>query len=117
MADSDFVTGMRLSSQEIDVLGKYVEMMEQATKDKLGFADSGAVAFTPGALLVVAVAKFVYDVYQDYGKVALSARDLQSHFKSVANELAELESVDKGSLSLDTYAKFRKDLMEAKRHA
>ena len=111
----DFVQGMRLSPREIDVLERYVGVIEQATKNRMEFVKSELVAFTPGALLVVAVANFAYRVYQDYGSQALTPEDLQVHFKSVASELAELESRGDEALTLDTYARFRKELMAAKR--
>lgn len=116
MADgSSFVEGMRLTSREIDVLDKYVGMIEQATKSRVDFANSGQVAFTPGALLAVAVARFAYQVYRDYGSVALSPEEIQAEFKTIARELAELEAGGPEAMNLDTYARFRKDLMSSRK--
>jgi hypothetical protein len=112
--ESTFISGMRLTQAEVAALDRYVSMIEQAEKNRLGFINSGQVAFTPGALLAIAVAKFVYEVYQDYGKVALGPEEFQRHFKTIARELAELESMGEESLSLDVYARLRKELMAAR---
>ncbi len=120
MADKpDFIRNMRLSRQELDVVDRYVGIIEQATKSRLDFIRDGGgqVAWTPGALLVVAVAKFAYDVYQDYGKVAVSPDDFQLHFKSIARELAALEQAGEDSVGLDTFARLRADLLDAKKLA
>lgn len=114
---SDFIEGMRLNAREIDALDRYVGLIEKAAKNRLDFVKSDEVAFTPGALLAVAVARFAYEVYQDYGSVALTPEDIQMHFKSIAQEMAELESMGEEALTLDRYAKFRRDLMAAKRSA
>ena len=113
--DSTFVSGMKLTQAEVDGLDRFVRTIEEATNNRLGFVNSDTVAFTPGALLAVAVAKFVYDVYQDYGVVAISREEFQAQFKSIAKELADLESAGEESLSLDTYARFRRDLAAAKK--
>ena len=112
--DSTFVKGMKLTPSEIAVLDRYVNLIEQADKNPLEFVASNRVAFTPVAMLVIALAKFAYDVYQDYGKVAISPEELQMHFKSIAKKLADLESGGEESLSLDTYARLRRELVGAK---
>lgn len=112
---SNFIEGMRLSPDEISALDRYVGIIEQATKNRVEFSNSGQVAFTPGALLVVAVAEFAYRVYRDYGQVALTPEDLQVHFKSVARELAELEAGVEESAGLDAFARLRKQLVAAKK--
>lgn len=116
MADeSTFVQGMRLTPREIDVLERHVGMIEQAAKNRMDFLKGDVVAFTPGALLAVAVARFAYEVYRDYGSVALRPEDLQMHFKSIAQELVELETNGEEALSLDVYARLRRDLVAAKK--
>lgn len=113
--NSNFVRDMKLTQRELDVVDRYVGIIEQATKNKLDFIGGGTVAWTPGALLVVAVAKFAYDVYQDYGKVAVSREEFQSHFKSIAKELSALEAAGEDSLSLDTFSRLRNDLLLSKK--
>lgn len=106
---------MRLTPAEVRALERYVGMIERASKSKLDFLGSGEVAFTPGAMLAVAVANFAYEVYKDYGHVALTPEDIQMHFKSVAKELAALEARGEDAPSLDIYARFRRDLMASKK--
>jgi hypothetical protein len=57
-ADDTFVHGMGLTEAEIDALDRYIGLMEQATKNPKDFARSEAVAFTPRAMLAIAVAEF-----------------------------------------------------------
>lgn len=113
--EASLFSTMKLSPMEISALDRHVSLIEQANKNRLDFLRSDAVAFTPGALLAVAVARFAYQVYQDYGRVAMSPEDIQSHFKDVARELAELEAGGEDSLSLDIYSRFRRDLVAAKK--
>lgn len=112
---NDFFKDMKLSRQEIETFEKYVTTIEKAQKNGVEFLNADVLAFTPAALLVVAVAKFAYDVYQDYGTIAADPHDFQVHFKSIIKELSALESMDQDSPSLDTYARLRKDLICAKK--
>ena len=112
---ADFVKGMRLTDREITALERQLGVIEQAAKNRLDFVSSDTVAFTPGALLVVATAEFAYRVYQDYGRVALAPEELQRHLKDVATRLADLESSGDVALSLDLYTKLRHDLMGARK--
>lgn len=112
---SSFIEGMKLTPQEIDALDRYVGVIEEAAKNRVDFARSDRVAFTPGAMLVVAVAEFAYRVYRDYGQVALTPEDLQVHFKSIARELAELEAGVEESVGIDAFARLRKQLVAAKK--
>jgi hypothetical protein len=113
--DATFFKGMKLTQAEISILDRYVGIIEQAQKNRVDFYRSGTVAFTPGAMLVIAVAKFVYDVYQDYGSIAITPEDIQRQFKSIAKELAELESRGTDAPSADIYARFRQELLATKK--
>ena len=74
------------------------------------------MAFTPGALLVVAVADFAYELYKDYHKgSSFTDEEFAVEFKNVARELAELEARGEVAPSLDVYARFRRDLREWRR--
>lgn len=111
----DFIKGLNLNKEEIATLERFVDLVEKAQKDRFQFFRGQEVAFTPGALLAVAVAKFVYDVYQDYGRVAVDITTFQKHFKEVIGELREIEEMTGESGSLDTYSKLRKDLGSIKK--
>lgn len=111
----NFFKDMKLTKNEIQTFEKYVGVMERAQKNSVEFINSEALAFTPAALLVVAVAKFVYDVYQDYGAVATDPREFQTHFKSIIKDLNRLEELDGDVPSLDVYARLRKTLIAAKK--
>jgi hypothetical protein len=113
--DPEFVRGMRLTQAEVDALDRYIGIIEQAAKNPVDFARSDAVAFTPGALLVVAVARFAYQVYCDYGKAAVTPQDIQFQWKEIAKELAEIESGGLDAVGLDTYAKLRRGLVASRR--
>lgn len=114
--DSDqFVRGMQLTAAEIDVLSKYLDVMEQADKHPEEFLRSEAAAFTPGALLVVAVAEFAYRVYCDYGKAMVTPEMIQTQWKKIARELAAIESGGEAALGLGSYARMRKGLLAAKK--
>lgn len=112
---NEFFQEMNLSKSEIETFEKYVSIIEKAQKNSVEFINTDVLAFTPGALLVVAVAKFAYDVYQDYGAVAVDPREFQMHFKGIIKELNELENMDLDSPSLDIYTRLRKDLILAKK--
>ena len=116
LRNPDFIKGMNLSKVEIETFERYVDLIEKAQKNSVEFFnDKERLAFTPAALLVVAVAKFAYDVYQDYGVVARTPAEFQVHFKKVIQELCEIEAMsEEGAPNLDTYAKLRKDLLDAK---
>lgn len=113
--EDDFVRGMRLTAQEVEVLDRYINLMEQASKNPADFVRTEAAAFTPGALLVVAVARFAYQVYCDYGKAMVTPEMIQSQWKDIAKELAAIESRGEQALGLDSYARLRKGLLAAKR--
>ncbi len=119
LRNPEFIKGMNLSKAEIDTFERYVDLIEKAEKNSVAFFhDADQLAFTPAALLVVAVAKFAYDVYQDYGHSVVNASDFQAHFKGVIKELCRIEEMsDKGAPSLDTFAQLRKDLLEAKKNS
>lgn len=111
---TDFIKGMNLTKGEIDTVERYMGLIEQADKNKLEFLNSNQVAFTPAALLVVAVAKFAYDVYQDYGSVAVDPDTFQQQFKLIAQELHRIECVSDDLPGLDVYASLREELIAAK---
>lgn len=110
-----FIKTMNLSREELDTVERYMGLIEQANKNSLEFLGSERIKFTPAALLVVAVAKFAYDVYQDYGKVAMEPTDFQRQFKRIAQELHRLESVSDDLPRLDIYARLREELIAARK--
>lgn len=113
-----FMKSMNLSSEEISTFEKYVNLIERAEKNSVDFfKDKDTLAFTPAALLVVAVAKFAYDVYQDYGRIAADPADFQVHFKRVIKQLHQFESASDNAPSLDSYAIMRQELLVAKKEA
>jgi hypothetical protein len=112
--DPEFVRGMRLTSAEVEVLGRYIDLIEKAAKNPVDFARSQAVAFTPGAMLVVAVAQFAYQVYCDYGKATVTPQDIQYQWKAIAKRLAEIEARGEGAVDVDTYARLRRGLLAAR---
>jgi hypothetical protein len=112
--ERELVRGMRLTPAEIDVLDRYIGIIEQAAKNPVEFARSEVVAFTPVALLVVAVARFAYQVYCDYGKAMVTPEMIQTQWASIAKELVRIESAGVDALGIDSYAKLRKGLMAAK---
>jgi hypothetical protein len=114
-ADDTFVHGMGLTEAEIDALDRYIGLMEQATKNPKDFARSEAVAFTPGAMLAIAVAEFAYRVYRDYGRGVVIQAQLQAEWRAIAQQLATLEEGGEEALGVDTYARLRKALAAAKR--
>jgi hypothetical protein len=111
----EFFKEMNLTKSEINTFEKYVTLIESAQKNGVEFLNSEVLAFTPAALLVVAVAKFAYDVYQDYGVIARDPKDFAVHFKNIIKELSKLEDLDDDAPSLDTYARLRQDLLIAKK--
>lgn len=110
-----FVSGMQLTTAEIDLLSRYLDVMEQADKHPEEFLRSEAAAFTPGALLVVAVAEFAYRVYCDYGKAMVTPEMIQSQWKKIAKELASIEAGGEAALGVNSYARMRKGLLAAKK--
>jgi hypothetical protein len=112
--DSEFVRGMRLTPAEVEVLDRYIAVIEKAAKNPVDFARSDVVAFTPVALLVVAVAQFAYQVYCDYGKAMVTPGDIQVQWKAIARRLAELDANGDAALGVDSYAKLRRGLMAAR---
>jgi hypothetical protein len=115
--ETGFIEKMNLSREEIATFEKYVDMMENAEKNGIKFMnDPSVLAFTPGALLFVAVAKFVYDVYQDYGAIAANPTDLQVNFKQIIKQLHVLENATEDAPSMDAYSAMRREIMSAKKN-
>ena len=113
--EETFLKRMQLTKDEIAALDRYVGFIEQARKNPVDFIQGGSVAFTPGALLVVAVAHFAYELYKDYHKgSSFTDEEFAVEFKNVARELAELEARGEVAPSLDVYARFRRDLRESR---
>lgn len=113
MANKDFFKGMKLTPEEIRTFEKYIDVIEDASKGGVNFLRSPEVlAWTPGALLVVAVAKFVYDVYQDYGVID-QTQDLQIAMNNMIDDLNALEkSGGKDAPNLKSFAKVRKEVFD-----
>src|SRR5438128_6314918 len=109
-ANPDFIRGMNLTKEEIETLERHLDILERANKNSAEFLSSGQARFTPVALLVVAVAKFVYDVYQDYGAMARDPREFQDQFKRIVKELRRIEDAGDDLPGLDVYARLRADL-------
>jgi hypothetical protein len=115
-----FIADMNLSRDELETFEKYIDKLERAVKNPIEIT-KGGVMFTPEAALVLAVAKFAYDLYKDYKKSWLPAleevRDLEfeQQVKSFIQDLNRLESqADGEAASLDTYTKLRKSILTAK---
>jgi hypothetical protein len=118
MADFDFIKGMNLSREELESFEKFVDMVEKAEKNPVGFSKSDMVAFTPAAALGIAVAKFAYDAYMDYRHSWLTAPDQDFEFqvKELARGLHRVEiEANSDAPSFDTYAKLRKTLQDARK--
>ena len=110
LRNPEFIKGMNLNRDEIATFEKYISLLEKAEKHPSEFLSGQALAFTPAALLVVAVAEFVYQVYRDYGSVAVNAAEFQVRFRDVIRKLNKLESMSEDYPSLDIYAQLREDI-------
>jgi hypothetical protein len=109
---------MNLTREEIQTFEKYVNLIEQAEKNGISFiGEAQRQAFTPGALLAVAVARFVYDVVRDYGGfvIAQEQTDFQSAMKGIIKDLHEFDSSTEDAPTLDIFAKVRRDLAISKK--
>jgi hypothetical protein len=110
---AEFFSTMNLTPQEIQTFEKYVNLIEKAEKNGVNFVhESELKAFTPAGLLVVAVARFVYDVVRDYGGFLIDQEqpDFQLIMKGIIKELGNIENSDGDAPSLDVFASVRRDL-------
>lgn len=114
-SNPNWIREIKLSRDEIATLEKYVNVIERADKSKVDFLSSGSseFKFTPLAMLVLAVVRFVYDVYRDYGSKAFEQTEFPHVLKDVVQSLRKIESLSADNPSLDIYAKLRRDLAEA----
>ncbi len=110
LRNPEFIKGMNLNREEIATFEKYISLLEKAEKNPMDFLGGRELAFTPGALLVVAVARFAYQVYRDYGALSVNTAEFQVQFRDVIRKLTEIESMAEDFPSLDIYARLREDL-------
>jgi hypothetical protein len=118
MASYEFVKGMKLNKTELQSFEELIKQLELAAKDPVSFQNTGGtVAFTPGAALAVAVAKFAYDVYMDYRHSWLTTdKDFEKIFKNMIQDYTKLKQGKKlTAAKLDTITNLRKSVVKAQK--
>lgn len=126
MKNLDFIQEMNLSKEELDTFERYIDRIEKVAKNPVEFQNSisrgSDVMFTPEAALALAVVKFAYDLYKDYQKSWLPVYEFrnvefESQVRNFIQEINRLESqLNTDAAGLDTYARLRKSVIDAKRN-
>jgi hypothetical protein len=118
MPSYEFIKGMKLTKAELKSFEELINQLELAAKDPVSFQRTGgSVAFTPGAALAIAVAKFAYDVYKDYKNSWIPGdKEFELIFKDMIQGYHKLKSGQKLSAAkLSAFSDMRKAVLKAQK--